>query len=172
MDEIKMDGIDGVKKVLISIKGLPIFAEEDGEGFELMTDGEYLQADGKSTFRYEEGAVMGHGGLFTTFDVEPDRVILRRGDMSTFIRPTDIMGSGSILGEIGEGGDMIFCEKQKHNFLYNTPFGSVLLGIDTHSIKKDMTDDGGNLEIRYDIEVDNIAVSQNLFRINIKSLPQ
>jgi hypothetical protein len=35
-----------------------------------------------------------------------------------------------------------------------------------------MSDDGGNLEIRYDIEVDNVPVSQNLFKINVRSLPQ
>jgi len=28
------------------------------------------------------------------------------------------------------------------------------------------------LEIRYDIEVDNVSVSQNLFKINIRSFPQ
>jgi len=47
-----------------------------------------------------------------------------------------------------------------------------MLGIDTHSITTNMRDDGGNLEIRYDIEVDNVSVSQNLFKINIKSCPQ
>ena len=140
------------KKVYISIKGLPVFAASDDEAFELMTDGEYSQADGKSTFSYVESSLTGQDGLLTTFDVENDRVILRRGD--------------------GMSGDMIFSENQKHHFLYDTPFGSVMLGIDTHSITNNMSDDGGNLEIRYDIEVDNVSVSQNLFKINIRSCPQ
>jgi len=42
------------------------------------------------------------------------------------------------------------------------------MGIDTHSIIKNMNDDGGSLEIRYDIEVDNISVSQNLFHIDVR----
>ena len=141
-----------MKKVRISIKGLPVFATSDDEAFELMTDGEYMQEDGISTFSYIESSLTGHDGQLTTFDVEPDRVILRRGD--------------------GMSGDMIFSENQKHHFLYDTPFGSVMLGIDTHSITKSMGDDGGNLEIRYDIEVDNVSVSQNLFKINIRSCPQ
>ena len=141
-----------MKKVLISIKGLPVFAESDDEAFELTTDGEYKQTDDISTFSYIENPFTGQDGLLTTFEVEPDRIVLSRGDdMSS---------------------DMIFSEKQKHHFLYNTPFGSVMMGIDTHSIKKDMNDNGGNIEIRYDIEVDNIAVSRNLFKIDIKSLPQ
>ena len=141
-----------MKKVMISIKGLPVFSADDEDAFELMTDGEYLQKDGISTFSYIESMLTGQDGLLTTFDVEHDRVVLKRGD--------------------GLSGDMIFSENQKHHFLYDTPFGSVMLGIDTHSITKNMSDDGGNLEIRYDIEVDNVAVSQNLFKIDIRSMPQ
>ena len=138
-----------MKKVFISIKGLPVFAASDDDAFELMTDGEYMTEDGKSTFSYVDSTLTGQDGMLTTFDVESDRVVLRRGD--------------------GMGGDMIFSENQKHHFLYDTPFGSIMLGIDTHSITKNMYDDGGSLEIRYDIEVDNISVSQNLFKINISS---
>jgi len=140
------------KKVMISIKGLPVFSSNDDDAFELMTDGEYVQENGISTFSYVESSLTGNDGLMTTFDVEDDCVTLRRGD--------------------GLSGDMIFSEKQKHHFLYDTPFGSIMLGIDTHRITNDMRDDGGNLEIRYDIEVDNVSVSQNLFKINIKSVPQ
>jgi len=144
--------MDEMKKVLISIKGLPVLSENEDEAFELMTDGEYSQKDDVSIFSYIENPFTGQDGLLTTFAVENDRIVLSRGDdMSS---------------------DMIFSEKQKHHFLYNTPFGSVMMGIDTHSIKKNMDDNGGNIEIRYDIEVDNIAVSRNLFKIDIKSLPQ
>ena len=141
-----------MKKVMITIKGLPVFSSSEDDAFELLTDGEYLQEDGIATFSYIENTLTGYGDQMTTFNVEQDRVILRRND--------------------GQSGDMIFSEDQKHHFLYDTPFGSVMLGIDTHSITKNMGDDGGNLEIRYDIEVDNVSVSQNLFKINIKSSPQ
>ena len=138
-----------MKKVTISIIGSIGPAGDEAGGFELMTDGEYLQENGVSTFSYIESALTGYEGLPTIFNVEPDRVILQRGG--------------------GQIADMIFCENQKHHFLYETPFGPVTMGIDTHSIKKNLCDDGGNLEIRYDIEVDNIAVSRNLFKINISA---
>ena len=139
-----------MKKVAISIKGAPFMADGDDDGFELMTDGEYIQENGITTFSYEESELTGINGILTTFNVEPDRVILRRGESM--------------------GGDMIFSEDLKHHFIYDTPYGSITMGIDTHSIKKDMGDDGGSLEIRYDIQVDNIAVSKNLFKIDIKEL--
>jgi len=141
-----------VKKVMISIKGTPVSAESENESFELMTDGEYSHEGETSTFSYVESELTGVDGMLTTFNVEPNRVTLKRGN--------------------GMIGDMIFSENQKHHFLYETPFGSILMGIDTHSIKENMRDDGGSLEIRYDIEVDNISVSKNLFEINIRSFTQ
>lgn len=141
-----------MKKAMISIKGLPALIGDNEETFELMTDGEYSQQDGISTFSYVESELTGLNGMLTTFNVEPDRVILQRGG--------------------GFSGDMIFSEKQKHHFLYDTPFGSIMMGIDTHSIKNDMSDNGGSLEIRYDIEVDNVSVSHNLFKIDIRTFPQ
>lgn len=141
-----------MKRARISIKGAPAIPGVMEDGFELDTDGEYSRNGGFSTFSYVESELTGLVGMLTTFNVEPDRVVLRRGD--------------------GYAGDMIFSEKQKHHFLYETPFGSITMGIDTHSIKKNMRDDGGSLEIRYDIEVDNVSVSQNLFKIRIKTMPQ
>ena len=138
-----------MKKALISIKGMPAMSESEDEGFELMTDGEYLLRNGVSKFRYVESELTGLDGSVTTFDVEPDRVVLRRGD--------------------GQSGDMVFAENMKHHFLYETPYGSITMGIDTLSIKKNMGEDGGSLEIRYDIEVDNVAVSQNLFTIDVRA---
>ncbi|MCL2248218.1 MAG: DUF1934 domain-containing protein [Oscillospiraceae bacterium] len=141
-----------IKNVFISIKGQPVFSIDEDDAFELMTDGEYCHTDNLSSFSYVESSLTGIEGMLTTFDIEPDRIILRRGD--------------------GLAGDMIFEEEEKHHFLYDTPYGAIMMGIDTHSITKDIGKDGGNLEIRYDIEVDNVAVSQNLFKINIKSTPR
>ena len=143
---------DITMRAIISIKGSPVFTDSDDDSFELMTDGEYSRENGVSTFSYVESELTGLDGMLTTFNVEPDRVVLRRGG--------------------GLSGDMIFSEKQKHHFLYETPFGAITMGIDTHSIRENMRDDGGSLEIRYDIEVDNISVSQNLFQIDIRTWTQ
>ncbi|MCL1834871.1 MAG: DUF1934 domain-containing protein [Oscillospiraceae bacterium] len=136
------------KNVTISIKGSLIsLGDENPGGFELMTDGIYTRSKGLTTFSYEESDLTGINGLFTTFNIEPDRIILRRGSNTN--------------------SDMVFSEDQKHHFLYETPYGSITMGIDTHSITKNFRDDGGHLEIVYDIEVDSIPVSSNLFEIDI-----
>ena len=138
-----------MKKVKISIIGSAGPWDYDENGFELMTEGEYSLENGVSKFSYIESGLTGYDGQPTVFNVEPDRVVLQRGS--------------------GLATEMIFCEKQKHHFLYETPLGPMTMGIDTHSIIKNLRDDGGNLEIRYDIEVDNVAVSRNLFKVDIRS---
>ena len=142
------DGNTLMKQVMISIKGSQTNADTEEDAFELMTDGEYTSENGISTFSYIESQITGYDGLLTTFQVEPDRVVLSRGG--------------------GINGDMIFSETQKHHFLYETPFGMITMGIDTHHIHKNMDDEGGSLEIQYVIDVDNMVVSRNLFKIDIK----
>ena len=147
IDFSKMDS--QMKKVTISIIGSVAPPNDAGDSFELMTDGEYSVQNGCSAFSYVESALTGFEGTLTTFAIEQDRIVLRRAG--------------------GQSPDMIFSEKQKHHFLYETPMGAITMGIDTHSIKHDLHDQGGNIEIKYDIEVDNVPISHNTFKINIWS---
>ncbi len=138
-----------MKNVLISIKGFQTAQDADEESFELVTDGEYeLQGD-VAEFSYLESELTGfEEGTKTSFVIEPDRVVLNRAG--------------------GINGEMIFVEGQKHYFVYDTSYGSMMMGIDTHSIVQQMDENGGNLEIHYVIEVDSIVMSRNAFKISVK----
>lgn len=144
--------MEEAKKVLISIKGAPGITHGPDDYFELTTDGRYLSKDGISEFSYLEYSHNIDDSLLTTFAVEKDKVVLRRDD--------------------GISGELIFSKDQKYHCLYDTPFGSVMLGIDTLEVSNNMNDDGGHLEILYNIEIDNVHVGQNLYQIDIRSLPQ
>ena len=69
--------------VTISIIGSITNAQEPGDSFELMTDGEYFQKGACSVFSYLESEITGFDGLKTTFAVEPGQVVLRRADGQT-----------------------------------------------------------------------------------------
>lgn len=138
-----------MKNVLISIKGFQSTQDEEAESFELVTDGVYSLKDGIINFSYMESELTGYAGMKTSFVIDPERVTLDRAD--------------------GLNGEMIFSEGQKHHFVYGTAFGSLTMGIDTQSIVNDLTKDGGNLEIHYVLDVDNVVMSRNSFKINIKS---
>ncbi len=137
-----------MKKVLISIKGFQSAQHSDEESFELVTDGEYNLNDGIVEFSYMESELTGYAGMKTSFVVEPDRVVLTRAG--------------------GLNGEMIFTEGRKHHFVYETTYGSLTMGVDTQSITQELNADGGNLEIHYAIDVDNIVMSRNSFKINVK----
>jgi uncharacterized beta-barrel protein YwiB (DUF1934 family) len=137
-----------MKKVLISIKGFQAAQLSEEESFELVTDGEYSLDNGVAQFSYMESELTGYAGMKTTFLVEPDRVVLTRAG--------------------GLNGDMVFSEGRKHHFVYETTYGSLTMGIDTQSITQQMNENGGNLEIHYVIDVDNVVMSRNSFKINVK----
>ncbi len=137
-----------MKKAIISIKGFQTAQHSDEESFELVTDGEYSLKDGIAEFSYLESELTGYAGMQTTFVVEPDRVVLTRAG--------------------GMNGEMIFSEGRKHHFVYETTYGSLTMGIDTQCITQELNEDGGSLEIHYAIDVDNIVMSRNSFKINVK----
>lgn len=132
----------------ISILGSQRSSDDEEEKFELITEGSFTQSDGAMSFCYRDSDVTGFDGAKTTFIVEPERITLTR--------------------DTWYGGDMVFDEREKHHFLYQTPYGSLAMGIKTEFVSRDLTDSGGNLQIDYAIDVDNVVVSRNSFKINIK----
>jgi uncharacterized beta-barrel protein YwiB (DUF1934 family) len=143
-----------MKNVLISIKSYQSTDQttdpSDEESFEFVTDGEYSVQDGVAELSYQESELTSadFAGTKTSFIIEPDRVILNR--------------AGGIAGE------MIFREGQKHHFVYEMSYGSMTMGIETQRIVREMDENGGNLEIYYAIDVDNIVMSRNSFKINVR----
>ena len=137
-----------MKKVTISIKGCQRSQSDDDESFELTTDGEYTREGGVTLFSYMESELTGYAGMQTTFSVENDAVVLNRAD--------------------GMTGELIFSKARKHHFLYETDFGSLMMGVDTHNLSQRFDEDGGELEIEYDIDVDNVVISRNTFEISVR----
>jgi uncharacterized beta-barrel protein YwiB (DUF1934 family) len=136
------------KDVIISIKGAQ--RPEDGESgaIELVTDGEYSFDNGNVRFSYMESELTGLNGTRTSFDIDHGTVTLTR--------------CGTV------NSSMVFQVGKKHYFAYETPFGAVTMGVDTHSIKNRLGETGGDLEIRYVIDLESAGISRNVFKINIK----
>ena len=139
---------NAMKNAIIYIKGYQNEADADEDVTELMTDGEYFRCGDVSTFSYMESELTGFEGTKTTFDVENDRVVMTR--------------EGAVSNRL------IFQEGKKHHFVYETPYGSVIMGVDTHGINQHMDDSGGDLEINYVIDMDNSVLSRNRFIINVR----
>lgn len=137
-----------MKGYTISIVGRQTSPGEEDERFELITEGSFTHSGGESRISYEESSITGRPGTETLFVIEPSRITLTRGSWY--------------------GGDMVFDMTQKHHFLYQTPFGSLTMGVDTEMIRHELNDCGGDLHIEYALDVDNTLISRNSFDISIK----
>lgn len=144
-----------MKDVIISIRGTqrsyrPGEEGEKPESVELVTDGSYEYGMDSSWFTYLESEITGMEGTVTTFRVEPGLVTLTR--------------EGSVNSQ------MLFQKGRKHVFLYDTPFGAMTMGVDTQQLRTETGEHGGRLDIVYSVDVDNVPLGRNTFRIDWKEV--
>lgn len=138
--------------VIISIKGTQLYAESGPDEMELVTAGE-LRRDGQDryTISYQETELTGLEGTTTEVQVDGGRVtLLRKGTINS---------------------QMVFEEGQRHLSMYETPYGSLSVGIHTRRMRSTLGEAGGELEIDYAIEIDHLVAGQNMFRMNVKKDP-
>ena len=63
---------------------------------------------------------------------------------------------------------MVFEEGRRHLSMYETPYGSLSVGIDTRRMKNTVGEGGGDLEIDYAIEIDNLLAGRTMFHMNVR----
>lgn len=135
----------------VMIKVLGIQSQPDGtepDNIELVTEGKYEYSDDKIIISYDESELTGFIGCVTTFTIYPNYIILnRQGELNT---------------------DMIFDDTMRHECLYDTPVGSMSLGIVTLSTRRELDENGGHMEVHYILDVDNRAFSRNAFIIDVE----
>jgi len=138
------------KDVIISVRGMQKYDGAEEDTIELVTEGR-LSDHGEEglTLSYQESELTGMEGTLTSFQVEKNgRVTLMR--------------SGGINSQ------MVFEEGKSHLSLYQTPYGDLSIGIRTGKIRNTLGMTGGELEIRYAIEIDQQMAGYNLFQIQVR----
>ena len=136
------------KDVVISIKGMQQYVDSDPDTIELVTAGR-LHREGESyTLSYQESELTGLEGTMTTIQVEGEQVTLMR------------------VGEFN--AQMVFQEGRRHMSMYNTPYGTMSIGVNTRHLTAQVGESGGDIEIDYAIEIDHTVAGRNVFQIKIK----
>ena len=136
-----------MKDVLISIKGMQNLGGNHDEA-ELITQGKYGCDEDTAHFFYNESELTGLEGTTTDFVVTPAEVILSR--------------SGSVNSQ------MVFQRGKRHSFMYDTPYGTFTLALNTNRIQSDLGEHGGNLEVEYNLDIENAHLSRNTVIINVR----
>lgn len=136
------------KEVLISIKSTQSIGGEAAEPTELITQGSYACKGTLKKFSYMESAITGLEGTKTEFLIRPDEVVMNR--------------TGTVTSR------MVFRKGKKHSFLYGTPYGTLAMGINTSFIDVFLNEQGGSLDMAYDLDFENAILSRNQISISIK----
>lgn len=134
--------------VLLSIRGEQYFDEIDPDATELMTEGTLEITEAGVLLTYQESELTGMEGTTTTFEVRGPRVILTR--------------SGNVNSQ------MVFEEGRQHTSLYETPFGELTVDVQTSTLKHNLSERGGVMEIKYSIAVEHTVTGRNCFKIRVK----
>ncbi|MBQ8056959.1 MAG: DUF1934 domain-containing protein [Ruminococcus sp.] len=135
-------------KYIISVTGIQ---EVDGEKdkIEVIVTGDYIEKNGHRYIKYKEyDAEDPSIVLDTVVKVEEDKVsIIRMGD-----RPSRL----------------ILQQGVRHQCHYQTVMGDLMMGVYTSTIENNLTENGGDLIARYQLDFFSDLVSDNEFHINVK----
>ena len=121
-----------------------------GDCAEFITQGKYRAGSDGVHFFYNESELTGLDGTRTSFFVTGEGVVMSR--------------EGSVTSR------MEFREGLRSEFSYKTPYGALNMALDTFRIDRALGEDGGRLEIEYDLDLDRSVVSRNRFKINVKEI--
>ena len=133
---------------MLSIRGEQYFDDIDPDATELMTEGTMVLTEDGMVLSYEETELTGMEGTTTTFEVKGPQVILTR--------------TGTVNSQ------MVFEEGRQHTSLYETPFGELTVDIQTSTLKHNLTQRGGVMEIKYSIAVEHTVTGRNCFKIRVR----
>ncbi len=133
------------KSVLLSISGLQNPNTQDEDNISLLTEG-FLFRRGKQFYiSYEESELTGLRDTNTVISVSEHRVSITR--------------TGKYPSK------MLFETGKSHMSVYPTDYGSLTIAVSTKGIENRLTDEGGELDIRYDIQIDNVHVASTILRV-------
>ena len=137
------------KDVIVTIRGLQAGPDSDGEPIEMITTGEYFYKNNKHYILYEE--VM-EGETATN----KNRIKIAPGYM-------ELTKSGLVSVH------MLFEENKKNLTHYNTPYGSLLMGIEAKKVDIQETEDEINISVDYALELNEEHAADCDIQINIRS---
>ncbi|MBQ3054883.1 MAG: DUF1934 domain-containing protein [Oscillospiraceae bacterium] len=134
--------------VLVTVRGMQDYEDADADSVELTTAGTLYEKGTAYYLLYEETDESGLGKTKTTVKFEPDRVSVSRSGETT--------------------SHLIFEEGKKHISYYDMGFGSLCVGVNTHSLTKNIGPNGGTAEIRYSMEINNALAGENQLFITVR----
>ena len=137
------------KDVLITISGVQTIDGEVNDPVETVTPGEYYFRNGKHYILYDEVQEGVQGVTKCMIKIGEDTV--------------DLSKKGAA------GVHMSFQKDKKTRTSYQTPYGSMMLGFDSRTIRVMETEDMLHVKLEYDMEVEEEHLAECTLTMKIKS---
>ena len=133
--------------VVLHVQGVQRYQDQEPEIIELTTEGTMERQKEVWELSYEESDLTGLAGVTTAFRVGPRGVVLKR--------------TGKIQNQ------MIFMEGRRHESLYQIDIGALMIAVRATSVKSALTDQGGTVDIIYNIEIEDTAMGTMEYHLTI-----
>ena len=138
------------KEILLSLKGLQIEnLQEEEQELETITPGEYYKRNGSHYVIYEE---------LTEGFQEVTKNMIKFKDSSLEVSKKGLFNV-----------HMIFEEKKKNMTSYATPYGNILIGIDTRSVKIKEEESHIRVDVDYTLEANYQHLADCRIEMNVCS---
>ena len=140
------------QEALITITGTQ-HIDEDSDVVELLTKGKFYRKNGSYYIIYDESEATGFQGTRTTVKIEDDRCVT-------------MMRSGNSRSQL------IIERGVRHQCSYDTGAGSLTIGVSGDNIITDLTDEGGEVEFQYSLDLNATLTSENTVNIKVRKCPE
>jgi uncharacterized beta-barrel protein YwiB (DUF1934 family) len=133
------------KKAVISVTSVQ---GRDKEPVSVLTPGDFYIKDETYYARYKETEISGMSGTITTLKIKKDGLVLiRKGTTNA---------------------KMEFSKDLKNVSMYDTPYGTLQIKTDTKYIKIDVDENGGDVVVKYNMDISGQKVPMTTLEISIK----
>ena len=140
------------EEVLLSIKGLQMMGPEDEDETEVVTKGTYLKKGNKHYIRYEEVVEGMEGTILNLIKVDENGMEVTRKGLTNV--------------------HMVFEKEKKNMTYYDTPFGSLLIGIAATNLEIVNGEQDIDVTVQYALDVNYEHLADCSISMNIKSMNQ
>lgn len=122
---------------------------KNSEQSEIITKGTYKKIDDKYVISYKETEATGFDGATTELSVYGDEKVVMN-------RTGDFMSN--LIVEMGK----------KHHCQYGTPYGEIIVGVNSKEIRTQLDENGGMVNFKYVIDVNSSYIGDFDVTINVK----
>lgn len=136
------------KDVLVSIVGAHLI-EGENNGVEVITSGSYFFKNGRHYVIYEEMIEGIEGAIKNTIKIRNGAV--------------DVIKNGSAHSH------MVFEQEKKNVSCYATPFGQMMVGVNTNNIEVKESEDKLFVKVDYTLDINNEQMSHCQLTMDIRS---